>query len=89
MIRRPPGSTLFPYTTLFRSGLFQWLKNDMDVIRHHAIRQQLVLGTVVMVEIFTNDFRDFVVGEFTSATLLVEVSIVFGEEATVHDISVL
>src|SRR5436309_9869908 len=21
MIRRPPGSTLFPYTTLFRSGL--------------------------------------------------------------------
>src|SRR2546430_17634155 len=23
MIRRPPRSTLFPYTTLFRSGLFQ------------------------------------------------------------------
>src|SRR2546422_11724731 len=26
MIRRPPRSTLFPYTTLFRSG-FQWISN--------------------------------------------------------------
>src|SRR5438874_7057618 len=25
MIRRPPRSTLFPYTTLFRSRLFTWL----------------------------------------------------------------
>src|SRR2546422_6953253 len=24
MIRRPPRSTLFPYTTLFRSGLKSW-----------------------------------------------------------------
>src|SRR5438874_9311338 len=24
MIRRPPRSTLFPYTTLFRSGVIQW-----------------------------------------------------------------
>src|SRR2546430_9322147 len=24
MIRRPPRSTLFPYTTLFRSNAFQW-----------------------------------------------------------------
>src|SRR3712207_9464956 len=31
MIRRPPRSTLFPYTTLFRSqasGLTQFLEND-------------------------------------------------------------
>src|SRR3989475_8879430 len=28
MIRRPPRSTLFPYTTLFRSGV---LANDSDV----------------------------------------------------------
>src|SRR2546426_7421651 len=27
MIRRPPRSTLFPYTTLFRSGI-----NDLDVL---------------------------------------------------------
>src|SRR3712207_8414122 len=25
MIRRPPRSTLFPYTTLFRSTLFVWV----------------------------------------------------------------
>src|SRR3712207_7132473 len=24
MIRRPPRSTLFPYTTLFRSGMVRW-----------------------------------------------------------------
>src|SRR2546427_1582229 len=31
MIRRPPRSTLFPYTTLFRSGGGQ--------CRHHAVRR--------------------------------------------------
>src|SRR3712207_8208773 len=30
MIRRPPRSTLFPYTTLFRSGFFT-LENDEKV----------------------------------------------------------
>src|SRR5690554_7490172 len=33
MIRRPPRSTLFPYTTLFRSGegrFGNWLKNAND-----------------------------------------------------------
>src|SRR5476649_48694 len=25
MIRRPPRSTLFPYTTLFRSQVFRWI----------------------------------------------------------------
>src|SRR2546430_12693786 len=29
MIRRPPRSTLFPYTTLFRSGLFCRLANAL------------------------------------------------------------
>src|SRR2546430_13405121 len=33
MIRRPPRSTLFPYTTLFRSGL-AWAKADVqDAVR--------------------------------------------------------
>src|SRR3712207_7042876 len=26
MIRRPPRSTLFPYTTLFRSPVFDWVE---------------------------------------------------------------
>src|SRR3989475_12705801 len=28
MIRRPPRSTLFPYTTLFRSAVSVWLPGD-------------------------------------------------------------
>src|SRR5476651_1117273 len=31
MIRRPPRSTLFPYTTLFRSAI-EILKRDLDVV---------------------------------------------------------
>src|SRR3712207_6974933 len=30
MIRRPPRSTLFPYTTLFRSGLRRILEDEID-----------------------------------------------------------
>src|SRR3712207_8333439 len=36
MIRRPPRSTLFPYTTLFRSR--------PEVARHHARCRSLYLG---------------------------------------------
>src|SRR5688572_32676150 len=32
MIRRPPRSTLFPYTTLFRSGIDDLLSNPADVV---------------------------------------------------------
>src|SRR5690349_22853918 len=42
MIRRPPRSTLFPYTTLFRSrlvaGAEQQLTHPPEVPRHHALR---------------------------------------------------
>src|SRR5256885_8667351 len=34
MIRRPPRSTLFPYTTLFRSGrhaIFEWMDSDNEI----------------------------------------------------------
>src|SRR2546427_6642572 len=30
MIRRPPRSTLFPYTTLFRSQALAWLASALD-----------------------------------------------------------
>src|SRR2546425_7237048 len=33
MIRRPPRSTLFPYTTLFRSPLAPWIRS-CATIRH-------------------------------------------------------
>src|SRR5436309_7165481 len=32
MIRRPPRSTLFPYTTLFRSGLFARTVEDLALL---------------------------------------------------------
>src|SRR5258708_10757146 len=38
MIRRPPRSTLFPYTTLFRS---------LGILRHQPL--ELALGTLVVV----------------------------------------
>src|SRR2546430_13012237 len=34
MIRRPPRSTLFPYTTLFRSGLERHLRGSMEPQQH-------------------------------------------------------
>src|SRR4030042_2101320 len=40
MIRRPPRSTLFPYTTLFRSG-GGWRRRD---IRSHPLRGSLGPG---------------------------------------------
>src|SRR2546422_7010417 len=36
MIRRPPRSTLFPYTTLFRSLCEQIADEDADEDRYHA-----------------------------------------------------
>src|SRR2546422_1735806 len=41
MIRRPPRSTLFPYTTLFRSP-------DPQVRRPHAVAAQLVTAVRIM-----------------------------------------
>src|SRR5256885_12086211 len=35
MIRRPPRSTLFPYTTLFRSAAFQNIGHS-ELLRDHA-----------------------------------------------------
>src|SRR3989441_3892111 len=45
MIRRPPRSTLFPYTTLFRSIL---LRNDVAIRRHEGLPLEVVpvFGTV-------------------------------------------
>src|SRR5690349_23990599 len=44
MLRRPPRSTLFPYTTLFRSNLIEELIPDAEVI--HFVDSD-VLATVV------------------------------------------
>src|SRR3712207_8634786 len=43
MIRRPPRSTLFPYTTLFRSAA-QVRADDVDARRHEVDRAGAVVG---------------------------------------------
>src|SRR3712207_7802209 len=45
MIRRPPRSTLFPYTTLFRSGLTFNRDADFAVSRSGAATNTITLGT--------------------------------------------
>src|SRR2546430_11332997 len=54
MIRRPPRSTLFPYTTLFRSELLERAVVHRDTaaagLQVHARRRKLATaGTVVIV----------------------------------------
>src|SRR5256885_17073212 len=40
MIRRPPRSTLFPYTTLFRSGMTIWQSTAQGIISLIADREE-------------------------------------------------
>src|SRR2546426_2446042 len=42
MIRRPPRSTLFPYTTLFRSWMFCLVRTDPDAPKHAGISYILI-----------------------------------------------
>src|SRR5437667_8250642 len=47
MIRRPPRSTLFPYTTLFRSGRERHMAGTPqreDSMREHIMRRLIVWG---------------------------------------------
>src|SRR5882724_9065618 len=41
MIRRPPRSTLFPYTTLFRSDLLSFANSVHDMPEHRPFGQVL------------------------------------------------
>src|SRR5260370_29582004 len=40
MIRRPPRSTLFPYTTLFRSDAVHFLHGEVGASERHAQRDE-------------------------------------------------
>src|SRR2546422_59749 len=57
MIRRPPRSTLFPYTTLFRSGIpFQDALKKADEVLLHAT--QGISGLITVTGIVNVDFAD-------------------------------
>src|SRR5256886_7531442 len=47
MIRRPPRSTLFPYTTLFRSPLGEALAAGPDFVKINREEERSVTGIVV------------------------------------------
>src|SRR5258708_12138099 len=84
MIRRPPRSTLFPYTTLFRSHKF-WadinsgllLKARMLGERHNVVEQfsftQVVIGTGVTREMvqpsFNIRFPEWRLGRFANKAI--------------------
>src|SRR3712207_8769051 len=56
MIRRPPRSTLFPYTTLFRSGL-------LDEASENALRQRLRSSPNIILDERPDYFPAFVASD--------------------------
>src|SRR5256885_3432055 len=58
MIRRPPRSTLFPYTTLFRSAhQLQKARLLRRVLEHFHQRQRLALGRLQRSEEHTSELQ--------------------------------
>src|SRR5256885_5340962 len=69
MIRRPPRSTLFPYTTLFRS--FVVIKNalaDISPLLFNAIRMSL--AAAVLAVVFHRELPHFTVRSLRSGFLV-------------------
>src|SRR3712207_9423152 len=72
MIRRPPRSTLFPYTTLFRSSMLEIKRQDyvrtarakglseIRVIQRHMLRNSLI----PVITILGPAIADLVTGSF-------------------------
>src|SRR5437588_8171805 len=48
MIRRPPRSTLFPYTTLFRSRVFNNRKERAQIIGWNGTEKKLALSELAV-----------------------------------------
>src|SRR3712207_9562241 len=62
MIRRPPRSTLFPYTTLFRSVFVEDRQADLDLERH-AVGHAALLALLLVVLVLEADGLAAVVAE--------------------------
>src|SRR5437660_12750262 len=57
MIRRPPRSTLFPYTTLFRSDIAADLDGVLARARTAGVTQLVTVGTDVRSEEHTSELQ--------------------------------
>src|SRR5258705_5516927 len=71
MIRRPPRSTLFPYTTLFRSKYLP--KKDVEAISRSLLanRSRVSLGSLSFVEALTRSRSEEHTSELQSLRHLV------------------
>src|SRR2546429_4175034 len=49
MIRRPPRSTLFPYTTLFRSAVKSMWPGVSMMLYSHSFQEQCVAAEVIVI----------------------------------------
>src|SRR3712207_8268584 len=56
MIRRPPRSTLLPYTTLFRSPEFQKLEGSWRGLHHLVMNSET--GTMLKIRVFNDSKKD-------------------------------
>src|SRR3989440_11969327 len=85
MIRRPPRSTLFPYTTLFRSDILvglPFIRTFEVCIEGHKDKIDITLGSQEKEFIYNIDIQN----EFTlKGTLLAETSLKAGESQNLAD----
>src|SRR3712207_7416628 len=74
MIRRPPRSTLFPYTTLFRSGAQEGIAVDLASILGLIVGAGCILASIVITPgarlgLFVDFPSMFIVGGGTAAAI--------------------
>src|SRR3712207_9555498 len=73
MIRRPPRSTLFPYTTLFRSRADEQVaRRERHVLRQPPLQRQVRLVRVGVLEIRRDGQREREEGAEAGEGLVVE-----------------
>src|SRR3712207_9179468 len=83
MIRRPPRSTLFPYTTLFRSATFAYIEGDFAAASAHFEESLLLCrevaddGGVVQAEVGLGRIA-YSYGDYARARTVLEASLARG-----------
>src|SRR2546430_8558179 len=70
MIRRPPRSTLFPYTTLFRSDLAQY--EDPETYDHLERARRQTVGRIGLIALLLSTGQDIITLASLGGVLLVQ-----------------